>query len=75
MLDSCLSFPKDQREWNDTKSSFETSRKENKTEVRFTHPGLIPDYECYDICSDAWGSYINGSLKSLITTGKEHPNE
>jgi hypothetical protein len=24
--------------------------------------------------SNAWGSYINGSLKSLITTGKGKPN-
>jgi len=26
------------------------------------------------VCSNAWGSYINGSLKKLITTGKGNPN-
>jgi len=29
----------------------------------------------YGACSNAWGSYINGSLRSLITTGKGQPNE
>ena len=31
-------------------------------EIRFTHLGLVPDYECFDNCSDAWGFYINDSL-------------
>jgi len=26
-------------------------------------------------CSNAWGSYLNGSLRSLITTGKGRPNQ
>lgn len=40
----------------------------------FTHEGLVPDYECYGMCSNAWGTYINGSLRRLITTGKGSPN-
>jgi hypothetical protein len=75
VLDSYLSFIEDKREWNGTKVTFEIARKGDKTEVRFTHMGLVPDHECYDACSNAWGSYINGSLRSLITTGKGHPNE
>src|SRR5258708_846826 len=47
---------------------------EDKTEVHFTHVGLVPDHECYGACSNAWGTYINGSLRSLITTGKGQPN-
>ena len=46
----------------------------DKTEVRFTHAGLVPAYECYDVCSNAWGQYITGSLRKLITTGKGEPN-
>lgn len=53
---------------------FDISKKGDKTEVRLTHQGLVPDYECYDICSDGWGTAINGSLRSLVTTGKGHPN-
>lgn len=43
-------------------------------QVRFTHAGLVPAYECYDVCSNAWGEYITGSLRKLITTGKGEPN-
>jgi hypothetical protein len=33
----------------------------------------VPANECFDICSNAWGSYINGSLRSLIITVKATP--
>jgi len=74
VLDNYFNFIEDKSEWKDTEISFEISRKGNKTEVRFTHVGLVPEYECFDVCSNAWGSYINGSLRSLITTGKGKPN-
>jgi hypothetical protein len=61
-------------EWKGTKVTFEITRKGNETEIRFSHLGLVPEYECYDLCSNAWGSYINGSLKNLITKGIGSPN-
>lgn len=48
--------------------------KGEKTEIHFTHEGLVPQYECYNVCSDAWGTYIRSSLRSLIATGKGSPN-
>ncbi len=75
VLDSYLSFIDDKTEWNGTKVTFEVSQKGKQTEIRFTHLGLLPEHECYNACSTAWGSYINGSLQSLITTGKGQPNE
>jgi hypothetical protein len=75
VLDSKLNFIKDKTEWNGTKVVFEVSRKGSKTEVRFTHQGLLPEVECFDACSNAWGSYVNGSLKNLITKGKGQPNK
>jgi Activator of Hsp90 ATPase homolog 1-like protein len=74
IVDSSLTFIKDKSEWNGTNIIFEISKKGKRTEIRFTHSGLIPKNECYDACSDAWGSYIRGSLRSLITTGKGQPN-
>jgi hypothetical protein len=75
VLDSYLNFTKDKTEWNGTEITFEVSKKGKKTEVRFTHLGLVPEFECFDACSNAWGSYTNGSLRSLITTGKGEPNQ
>jgi len=72
ITDSRLNFVKDKSEWTGTKISFEITEKDGKTQVRFTHSGLVPEIECYRDCSNAWGYYVN-SLHSLITTGKGQP--
>ncbi len=74
VVDNNFNFTKDKSEWKGTKLIFEISKKDSGTEVRFTHAGLVPAYECFDVCSNAWGTYINSSLRSLITTGKGRPN-
>jgi hypothetical protein len=74
VLDNYFNFIKDQNEWVGTDVVFEIARQGDKTEIQFTHIGLVPAYECYGICSNAWGSYIIGSLRDLITTGKGQPN-
>ncbi len=70
IVDAHLSFVKDPREWVGTDVVFEIRPKGTKTELRFTHVGLVPSIECYGGCSDAWGFYIRDSLKARITTGK-----
>jgi uncharacterized protein YndB with AHSA1/START domain len=74
VLENYFNFIKDQKEWKGTKMSFEISKKGDKTELLFTHHGLVPEYECYDICKDGWSNYINISLRNLIATGKGSPN-
>ena len=74
VMDNYFNFTKDKAEWKGTDIVFEISRKGDKTEIRFTHMGLVPEYECYDACSEGWGFYINTSLRDLITTGKGQPN-
>jgi len=73
--DSRLNFVKDKSEWNGTDIVFDIARKDDKTELRFTHVGLVPALECYEDCSGAWGSYVKDSLRSLITTGKGQPEK
>jgi hypothetical protein len=74
VLDSYLNFIEDKTEWNGTKVTFDISKKGDKTEVRFSHFGLTPEVECYDACSNAWGGYVNRSLRNLIAKGKGQPN-
>jgi len=70
-----LNFVEDKDEWNGTEIVFEISKKDGKTEVRFTHVGLVPAFECYGGCSGAWGFYVDDSLRTFITTGKGQPNQ
>jgi Activator of Hsp90 ATPase homolog 1-like protein len=72
--DSSLTFVKDKSEWNDTEIVFDISERDGKSEVRFTHRGLVPQYECYGSCSNAWGMLINGNLRELILTGERQPD-
>ena len=69
-----FNFIKDKSEWMGTYISFDISTQDNKTLVTFIHHGLGPHLECYDICFNAWTTYITQSLYSLVTTGKGQPN-
>ncbi len=71
--DCYLSWLKDKTEWNNTKMSFEISTNDNKTQIHFTHIGLVPEVECYDVCVKGWDQYVKGSLLKLITEGKGQP--
>jgi NAD(P)-dependent dehydrogenase (short-subunit alcohol dehydrogenase family) len=55
VLESRLGFVEDKTEWTGTDIVFEISRKGDRTELRFTHVGLVPAFECYGGCSGAWG--------------------
>ncbi len=74
VMDNYFNFTKDKSEWKGTKIIFEIAEAGNKTQIRFTHMGLVPEYECYDICRNAWSQYIQQSLFKLITTGEGQPN-
>lgn len=67
-------FTQDKTEWTGTKPTFEIAEENGKTELTFTHFGLVPAYECFEICRDSWTNYIQKSLKNLIETGKGTPN-
>ena len=74
VLDSELAFVGAKSEWTGTDIVFDISRKGGKTEVRFTHIGLVPRFQCYGDCSGAWGTLISDNLRKLITSGKPQPD-
>jgi hypothetical protein len=73
VTDSKLNFIKDKQEWTNTKIRFELSSHGEKTHIDFTHMGLSPAVECYDMCTKGWDQYIPGSLFKLLTEGKGAP--
>jgi len=70
---SSTDFVADPSEWNGTEVRFDLSRHDGRTQVRFTHTGLVPDFECFDACSMGWTGYIQHSLRNLLTTGLAEP--
>lgn len=69
VLEGRLDFVEDKSEWAGTSITFDIARHGDKTEIVFTHIGLKPAVECYNTCSDAWTSLIQGSLRQLIEKG------
>jgi len=74
ILENDFNFTQDKTEWVNTKVSFDISRQGKKTQLLFTHIGLVPEYECYEACHQGWTHYIQNSLKGLIQTDKGLPN-
>jgi hypothetical protein len=58
----------DKEEWKSTAMIWEISTINNKTQISFTHIGLVPGIECYNGCEKAWDSYLKDSLFKLLTT-------
>lgn len=73
VMENRFNFTKDQEEWTGDQMIFEITEKGIQTQLQFTQVGLVPEYECYDICFSSWNHYILDSLQSLITTGKGLP--
>jgi uncharacterized protein YndB with AHSA1/START domain len=73
VLDNWMGFIEDQSEWKDTRIVFEIAPTADGTQIRFRHLGLVPAYECYDVCFHAWTFYLQESLPGLIATGHGDP--
>jgi hypothetical protein len=73
VIDCNKPWLKNTKEWTGTKISWEISAKDGKTQILFVHVGLVPEVECFGVCSTAWGQYLQQSLLSLVTTGTGQP--
>jgi hypothetical protein len=70
VVEADLSFVANRGEWAGTGIVFEIVPMGAETELRFTHQGLVPAFECFADCSNGWGFYVGGSLRQFIETGK-----
>ena len=76
VTDCYLPWFKDKKEWNNTEVVFQLSEgnghTNGKTKIDFTHIGLIPEVECYEVCEKGWNGHIN-TLEKFINEGKGLP--
>ncbi len=62
-------------EWLGTRLVFRlTPDGEGRTRLDFEHLGLVPTFECYALCRDAW-QYFLGSLRQFVETGRGTPHQ
>jgi hypothetical protein len=75
VTNSYIYWLQDKHEWTNTEVVFEVSEKGNTAQVDFTHIGLVPGIECYQVCDEGWNGHITQSLMSFINKGKGMPKE
>jgi hypothetical protein len=73
VLENEFGFINDQSEWVGNRIVFDLQRDGDGTRLTFTQRGLVPTYECYDVCSNAWAFFIGESLRSLAESGVGQP--
>jgi uncharacterized protein YndB with AHSA1/START domain len=60
-------------EWVGTQIVFRLAPEgEGRTRLHFEHIGLVPAFECYELCNDGWRYFI-GSLQQFVETGRGTP--
>jgi hypothetical protein len=74
VTNSYLSFLDNKNEWTGTEICFEISQKDGKTQMHFTHLGLVPESECYTDCFKGWNYFLQHSLLKFIITGEGQPH-
>lgn len=73
VLENNFGFVKDQSEWVGDRMVFDLTPVEGGTAVTFTQYGLVPELECYDVCSNAWAFFVRDSLRLLAEEGQGKP--
>ncbi|MDB5816155.1 MAG: hypothetical protein JWN23_3272 [Rhodocyclales bacterium] len=62
-------------EWVGTQIVFHLSPQDDaKTRVDFQHIGLVPSFECHELCVDGWRHFLE-SLRLYAQTGRGTPFE
>ena len=73
VVDNAFGFVSDQSEWVGDRIVFELRPIDDRTQLTFTQYGLVPEQECYDVCSNAWSFFVRDSLRLLAEAGQGMP--
>lgn len=73
VIDADQTWHNDRDEWVGTKIIWEIVSQNNKTEVKMTHVGLVPEFECFEECNQGWDYLIKQSLQNLFDNDKGVP--
>jgi hypothetical protein len=73
VLENEFTFVADQSEWVGDRIVFELTDLGGSTQLTFTQHGLVPELECYDVCSNAWAFFVRDSLRTLAEGGAAQP--
>jgi len=56
-----------EKEWVGTQLQWTINKlNEGEIELQFRHEGLVPEFICYDFCSNTWNRFIEFNLKKYL---------
>lgn len=56
-----------EKEWVGTQLKWTINKlNDGEIEIQFRHEGLVPDFICYDFCSNTWDRFIEFNLKKYL---------
>ena len=61
------------KEWEGTKLIWNIQQQGDNTRISFLHKGLVPSFDCYEICEVGWNHYFVSSLKNYLDRGEGNP--
>ncbi|MEQ9403732.1 MAG: SRPBCC domain-containing protein [Cyclobacteriaceae bacterium] len=66
--------PEFEHEWVGTTIRWDIKSQGDGTLLSFTHVGLTPDFDCYNVCAPTWDHFLANSLTQFVETGKGLPH-
>lgn len=65
-----VTTPEMRTEWEDTTLRFEMIPRGAETDIHFTHIGLTPKLNCYDLCHSGWDHFFGSAFKTYLENKK-----
>jgi hypothetical protein len=67
VIDSYQGWHKNHAEWVGTQIVWEVFPQKDNIEVMMTHVGLVPEFECFDKCSQGWDYLLQKSIFRFLS--------